>query len=394
MRIKGKKLKRHLVFILYILIISTSVFSVDLSKLYKNGKAEFIIDDKFGKTTEWDILFPRGIRSMAFKKDGSFFAVSSKNHCVYYFSKKGKLKKKIGQKGEGPGDFYHPGKISILDNKYLIVGEYATKRRISVFDLNGKFTKVLRAKARTCFAPTAISKGAIAYWSLGKTIKKGKYDIGKRNLFIKDIHTGKEKRIKASFEMRSKRLKGQGMMSIHTFTSDIFLHRIGKNKILCSFSSDPDIYICSLKGNVIKSFRVAYKRKKVPDYVKNTVYKFYLKKTKNGFFNKVIKRMWRNGTLIKDYYPYYRKITLDPESNILIFKTNEGASVNSENDLVFGDSNLRFLSYSSSGEFIGKYKIDFSENKSIFFTPSFFFGNAVYSYHEEEGLQRILLYKN
>ena len=360
-------MKNYLLFILYFLIINSSALGIDLSKLYINGKADFKIDNKFGNRTEWDMLFPRGIRSLVFKKDGSFFAVSSKNHCVYYFSKGGELLKKIGQKGEGPGDFYHPGKLSILDNKYLIIGEYATKGRISVFDLNGKFVKVLRVKARNCFDPTAVSSGKIVYWTLGKTITKGKYDINTNYIIIKDINTGKEKKIDVSFEHKRKKLKGQGMMSIHTFTSNIFLHRIGKNKILCSFSSDPDLYICSLKGNVIKSFKVAYKRKKVPDYVKNTVYKFYLKKTKNGFFNKVIKRMWRNGTLIKDYYPYYRKITLDPESNILIFKTNEGASVNSENGLVFGDSNVRFLSYSSSGEFIGKYKLDFSENKSIFF---------------------------
>ncbi len=151
------------------------------------------------------------------------------------------------------------------------------------------------------------------------------------------------------------------------------------------------MYICSLDGNVLRSFEVAYKKKKVPDDVKNTVYKYYLNKMKNGFFHKVVKRMWQSGTLIRNYYPYYRKITIDPDDNILIFKTNEGARVNSENELILGNENLIFLKYSSTGEFTGKYKMVFSKNDNSFFTPRYFFGDAVYAYFEEEGLQRILL---
>ena len=136
---------RTIYFILFCLIVFSLTLSASLLDVYKSGKIKLVPDPNFGKGTEWDIYFPQGVGDITFLSDGSFFATGS-GHCVYKFDKSGKFLKKIGRKGRGPGDLYGPGDLSILDNKYLLVAEYATARRISVFDLNGNFVKVIKTK--------------------------------------------------------------------------------------------------------------------------------------------------------------------------------------------------------------------------------------------------------
>jgi hypothetical protein len=48
------------------------------------------------------------------------------DHVLYGCSPEGKLISKFGQKGKGSGDLYFPGDLSVLDGRYLVIGEYAT----------------------------------------------------------------------------------------------------------------------------------------------------------------------------------------------------------------------------------------------------------------------------
>ena len=133
--------------ILFLFLFCFSFSYASLIDIYKKGKIKLIPDSTFGKGTEWDMYFPQGIMDIAFTNDGSFFATGLGDkacHCVYRFDKNGKFIKKFGRKGRGPGDLYRPGNLSILDNKYLLIAEYATSRRISVFDLRGKFIRKIK----------------------------------------------------------------------------------------------------------------------------------------------------------------------------------------------------------------------------------------------------------
>ena len=67
------------------------------------------------------------------------FLLSSKEYKVYVYSMEGKLKKKFGRKGEGPGEFKRPGRIFLLDGK-LYVNDLISGR-FQVFDLEGNFIK-------------------------------------------------------------------------------------------------------------------------------------------------------------------------------------------------------------------------------------------------------------
>ncbi len=382
--------------ILVLLGIEFFLFSTGLGRLYNNGKANFKVDKSFGIATEWDMIFPRGVRSITFKKESRFFATSmgGKDHFVFYFNKTGKLIKKIGQKGEGPGDFYHPGDLSILDDKYLIIGEYATKRRISIFDLNGKFVKILRVKSRNCFGVTAISNEKIIYYSYGKKKTESEYEITDINIFIKNINSGKEKRIDILFKNKTKKLKGQGFISLtHYLQPKVFIRKIENNKIMCSFSLDPHIYICSLDGKILKTFKVELEKTKLSEKTKGIIYNYFRRKykKKQSFFLKIMKRMRNNKTLFRDYYPLYSEITID-SNNILFWEIIKGVNLDKENDtLEIGSQIICFLKYSIDGNLLGRYSIDLSDNKELNFNPKYIFNNAAYVYSDENGLQRILL---
>jgi hypothetical protein len=391
-------MKKGILAVITIFVISLFLFSSDLSKLYRNGKADFKVDKSFGKDTEWDMFFPTGISGLVFKKDGSFFATSmgGRDHYVFYFNKNGKLIKKIGQKGEGPGDFYHPGDLSILDNKYLIIGEYASKRRISVFDLNGKFVKILRVKGRNCFDPTAISRGKIVYYSYGKEKTEGNFTTRKINFYIKDVKSGKEKKIKILFEdIEKKKERGLGTISlIDYFDPKIFIKKIRDNKMLLSFSSNPKIYICSLDGKVLKTFYINLEKKKMSEKTKNIIYNYFYRelRKKDSFYFKVLKRMMKNNTLFRDFYPLYSEITIDSDNNILFWEIIKGIKINKENnELEIGGSIISFTKYLYNGKFLRKYSIDLSDDENINFNSKYIFNNAAYVYSDENGLQRILL---
>ena len=214
--------RRVFLLIVFILILSLSLSS-SLLDIYKSGKLKLVPDPNFGKGTEWDIYFPQGIHDIAFAKDGSFFATGLGNkacHCVYKFDKNGKFIKKIGRKGRGPGDLYGPGDLSILDNKYLLVGEYPSTRRISVFDLNGNFVKIIKTR-ESVFDVVGLKNNIVAIHTTNYKSSKS-YDISMHSVYLSNINTNKKIKIK-EFEEKTKKIKGQGKIGMRATTKWVFL---------------------------------------------------------------------------------------------------------------------------------------------------------------------------
>ena len=82
-----------------------------------------------------------------------------------------------------------------MDDKYLLVGEYATRRRFSLFDFSGKFVRVVKVR-NSCFSPIALKNNRMAYYYYKSPpdSKKSEY-ISEVFIIIKDIETGKEHRV-------------------------------------------------------------------------------------------------------------------------------------------------------------------------------------------------------
>lgn len=84
-----------------------------------------------------------------------------------------------------------------MDEKYLVVGEYALERRISLFDLDGNFKKLLKT-LRPPFSPVALRDGKIAYIA-HRYRGKGPTDSEQiESVIIRDINS--EEEIKVAYK--------------------------------------------------------------------------------------------------------------------------------------------------------------------------------------------------
>ncbi len=379
---KGKKIKK-LVFTLFATLILYSFVTTDLIDVYKKGEITVIPDPEFGTNTNWDLLFRNVDQRLAFLPDGCFFRSASRNHKIYKFNEKGDLILEFGQHGQGPGDLTNPSDLSILDGKYLVVKEYSMSRRISIFDLDGNFVKLLKinyhASSCTSLKDNKIAIVAGSYGPGNKKTTKAKVN----NVLIKDISTGKEVNV-ATFnqEMRESKLTPVD------FYGSVNICRIDTNKLLVAFSENQEICIYSLNGEKISSFKVHLQREEV----KNKDIDLCLEKTIENSKTereKEMMRQWikmnRNKIFFPNLFPYYYKITVDSEDNILVFLNNW-----------IDNSNVTFQVYSKDGQYICTTRVNSGNFKDIY--PTIFHENSFYTRLERKEsdsfafLARIKLY--
>ncbi len=343
--------------VLFLFLFCFSFSFASLIDIYKSGKIKLVPDSKFGKGTEWDMYFPKGIRDIAFTKDGSFFATGLGNkarHCVYKFDKNGNFIKKFGRKGRGPGDLYHPGNLSILDNKYLLIGEYATSRRISVFDLRGKFIRKIKTFC-SVYDVLGLGNNEIIIKSKSFLTNSGR-NITCINIFIKDLKKGKEKKVfKTSYQ--------SNFIPLLKYELDVYINKTKDSNLLVADSGTGNINLLSKKGKEILKFHINIRKRKIDSEMKELYFKQIGKKSRNlPNLKKIIK--------FNKYLPLFEKIIIDSMGNILVFYNNGFEKA----------KELRFQVYSAKGKYlcdsffiVDKFKYDLYKWNIIFFKKSIFF---------------------
>lgn len=163
----------------------------DLQDHYKKGEIVLKAIEGFGEGNDWEELFYDPYKEIAAAPDGSIFVVNSRTHNVFKFDKHGKFLKAFGRRGKGPGEHVYPGSPSILDNKYLVVGEYAANRRFTLWNLNGKYKKVVRTKT-SIFYLTALRNNRAAYYTFNQHAKKTFRNFDFSTIFAKNLPLYKE----------------------------------------------------------------------------------------------------------------------------------------------------------------------------------------------------------
>ena len=74
------------------------------------------------------------ICGVAVDKEDNIYVSDSGNHCIYKFNQRGKLQKKFGEEGSGPGEFLFPRGIAIAGNQVFVCDRY--NHRIQVLTTN------------------------------------------------------------------------------------------------------------------------------------------------------------------------------------------------------------------------------------------------------------------
>ena len=162
--LKHPTIKMGLLLTGMILLVSTVSHGQSIS-YYKKGIIKLGADPQFGRNENWELHIRDERQDLLVLPDGTIYIASALDHCVQMFDPTGKLIKKFGQQGQGPGDLTNPGSLSVLDKNILVVGEYATLSRISLFKLDGTFNDIIKTK-NSCFRSVALSNGKIAYLAL------------------------------------------------------------------------------------------------------------------------------------------------------------------------------------------------------------------------------------
>ncbi len=380
--------KKSSAFILILLLIFCFL-DATLIDFYKRGLIKLEADPHFGKNTSGDGSIYDTRCDLVRSPDGSFFIADTTEHCLYRYSAEGKFIDKHGQKGEGPGDLYFPGDLSVLDDRYIVIGEYATSRRVSLFDLEGNFVKLLKTD-RNAFTTVALKDNKIAYTTY-------KYGPGKNQiqefttiLIIKDVETGEEMVIDECQSRRKFIKVGGGSLAVSTGAGEMLITQTKGGNLVAGVNISNEIKIFSPEGKLLRSFILKMDPVQVTrDYVRRYKESLIQGLEKRGFRQNAIDTAKKASyeDAFGKYLPYFKEILVDSEGNILICKKTD----------CFGDCSEVFQVYSPEGKYIcemmidsGNYDLTIDRRfKNIIFANDAVFGLFPLKESEESALQLI-----
>jgi hypothetical protein len=320
---------------------------------YKKGTIKLIPDSMFGEKTDWASAKFHKIKSFAIADNGVVFAAVINQHKICKFNSIGNFLFQFSQKGEGPGDTYYPSKLSILDNKYLIVNEYATKRKISLFHFDGKIHKVIKNR-NSVLDSIGLKGNQIAIVS----IKKHTHKFRVISIDIKNYLTGESKKIiEAEYPVRM--LKASGSIIMASDLMDKFvIARTKEGNLIVGSNYKSRLQVFSANGRKIRTIPL----KITPNSVDNKVIERYEKSNILAImkFNKNSSRRIKEfksapgkEKLFSKTLPLFSDIIVDSQGNILLFYFH-----------FFGETESPdFQVYSPVGDYICDCRIDLGEFK-------------------------------
>lgn len=325
--------------------------SQDLRTSYLSGPIILKNAPSFGEKTNWALQFYNTFTDIIVAPEGTIFAASGRQNTIFKFDSSGSLIKSFGQEGQGPGDFNGPNNLSILDGRYLVVGEYSLGLRISLFDLEGNFVKLLKTD-QSAYYPTALRDGKIAYLGLTHRKLNNQSSLQTQTVLIKDIETQKEYEL-CSFTTptRSIRLKRGGTVGFDGETSGwTFLAQTGEGNLAVGISSEPFVTVYSPEGT--KLFQFPLRGEPIPvtkqliRHYKNIQLESlrqeaeYAESWVSDQIHEIEKASFDH--LFDETLPFYNELLTDEEGNFLFFRKDE----------CFTNCPIVIDVYSPKGEFI------------------------------------------
>lgn len=389
--------KKILIIVIVFLVLSMDTWlSASLQDHYKKGKIALKGVEGFGAGNNWEELLYEPYKDMLVAPDGSIFIVNSRTHNIFKFDKQGKYLESFGRKGQGPGDFVYPDGPSILDSRYLVVGEYATNMRFSLWTFNGKCIKVVKTRSAV-FCLTSLRTNRVAYYTFDQYAEKKNGYQSIISIIIKDISSGKEQMVKkiSLYDRSAVETDSGGRFGIGNFFGQVYLAQTIDGDLAVGVSNQPNIEIFSPAGEKLRAFDL----KIVPipagkNYIKQFQANFWAELIKEEettmdsskkYVHELQKKTFRNfdfSTIFDKYLPLYNDILVDSEGNFLVFKFSECQK----------NCNPVFQVYSRDGKYIcetvldkGPYDLEIDQRfRKLCFTSEGIFAIVMNQGDEEE----------
>jgi hypothetical protein len=316
----------------YISFFIISVFWGSIGLLSENNNILNIIKScSFGLDNEEELVIYDKNNRFCISDSGYVFISNSYKNNICKFTLDGKFITRFGQKGEGPGDLYAPGNMSILDNKYILVEEYATKRRISMFDLNGKFIKIIRTK-KSVWHIGVLNKNNIYYLNEKIVNNENIFFYGhKSNVIIKSLKSNKETVILKHHFIKSNYMDKKVLVfALGKARGCIKIVSLPLGELFIAITDTPIIKKFSYRGELKKTIYLKLLPKSINKNIikkyKNYTIKFFLKDVKNNnrmsasyknkFINSIKSLPYEK--FFDKYLPYYDDFLVDKNGNIII----------------------------------------------------------------------------
>jgi len=274
----------------------------------------------YGSGTDWsDILYRDKGYSICSDSRGRVYVADREDCKVHIFDEEGKLLKSFGQRGEGPGDFQYPNRISVYQDKFLIIREAMFYRSISVHSLDGGFIRKFRPE----YAPkeaNMLSEDGLIFSSSGMLKQNGKMRQKTRLLTMTENQC-KEFRVEDKPCEYFYYLKNGGNIIEPeiNFSGDLFFTVLPQDEIVVGDSDTDTLEFFDNRLNPTRKITLNLRRPRVKtDYFEKCKKKVIQKHKKK--LNQVpgMLNAFKKWDVDVEQLPYYRKLKVTPEGNIVL----------------------------------------------------------------------------
>lgn len=319
---------------------------------------EKIISIQFGPSLEIgrEKLFFGVIAGVCEDDRGDFFVLDRAEHKVYKFSPEGKLLLNFGNRGEGPGDFRMPNRISYIDDKQIVVCD--DMYFISFFQADGSFRKRIEINGR--LAPGYIGEDRFYGWVW---LPEGQQQVvvDGKNEAIRSFHTIARDSFSVSAPDSSGRLVMFNYGKDEFTPAFIFTHH--KNHSALGISKEYDILILNNKGEIHSRIQRDIKpdifSKKEKEYFREDL-KTLAKK--RGWPDRVVKDLEK---IIPDEKNYFDHVLLS-EEHVFVLRI--------PHDITKEDAPVPVDVFTLKGKFLGSTELENApihiSNKNMYFVRS------------------------
>ena len=293
--------------LILLLVLNTSLFSLEkilhlrLSRLLEIGK---------------DNLMFASITSICEDDDSNFYVLDKKEHKVFKFSPEGKLILTFGSKGQGPGDFLQPNRISFSKKGQLVIANELYD--VSFLKRDGTFIRRvhLDGKLALCY----IGEGIFYSW-IWMPEDKRQVIVDRDNNIIETFF----KVTKGSFSVSAP--DSSGRLVMFNYAPDVYaptlLFAHSKSHSAVAVSNRYEINILNNKGEIITTIQ----RNIQPDDVKREEKEYFVKDInemgkKRKWPKSVIRKIIKNIPKKKNYFDW----VLLSEKHVFVFRIRKDIS--------------------------------------------------------------------
>lgn len=279
--------------------------------MYPEQTVEFIEEVTFGSETDKEIL--SAPFCIAVNDNEDVFIGDEKGDNIKVYKSNGEYLKKIGSKGQGPGEFQFISSIDFLNDDRLIVLDWLA-RRISFFDNNGDFIESINTENSYSYI-IATSDSLFYLVEINSSLKGNKRKF--RELNIKNKISRELFQIYAHNHI-PRTIYGRTIYLTQSDSPASVVCGDKNNRLLYHCRGESfEIDVYDYSGKIIKKIDMPYPRVAISEEYKKLQNEFWENRRKNDSYNIEVVNAYL--TLpFPEFHPVTDNMTVDNNGNVWI----------------------------------------------------------------------------